>query len=265
MKIGFIGAGRMAGAFAKGLLANGFNAADIGCMSGSGTSARALAEETGIAFFETVEALVESADAIVLALKPFQLPELPESMRELSDGKVIISMVVGVQLEKLQRQFPSARNWVRFMPNTPSQIGCGVTGLSYAKAPSDAHRTLINSMLAAVGKTVEITEDQMDALTAVSGSGVAYVFEWAAAMIESGVKLGLSPEDAKALTLGTFSGASALMEAPEAPSPEALRDAVVSKGGTTEAALKVFSAEDQRGIIHQAMSAATERSRELSK
>lgn len=265
MKIGFIGAGRMAGAFAKGLLADGFDAADMGCMSGSGVSAQALASETGISLFESAEALVTSSDAVVLALKPFQLADLPEALNELSSGKVIISMLAGVRLEKLKKQFPQARNWVRFMPNTPSQIGRGVTGISYAETPSPEDRALIDAMLAAVGATVEISEDQMDALTAVSGSGVAYVFEWAAAMIASAEKLGLSPEDAKALTLGTFSGASALMESAEAPAPDALRDAVVSKGGTTEAALNVFAANDQRAVIHQAMSAAAERSYELSK
>ncbi|MGB0372952.1 MAG: pyrroline-5-carboxylate reductase [Opitutales bacterium] len=265
MKIGFIGAGRMAKAIAKGLLAKGFEADEVGCVSGSGSSARALSEETGVRFYEDVESLAKDASIWVLALKPFQLDDLPESLVKLSDGKLILSVLAGVKLEKLKLKFPNARNWVRTMPNTPSQIGAGVTGLSFANHPSAEDASIVDKMLSAVGRTVEIPEAQMDALTAVSGSGVAYVFEWAAGMMEAAVSLGLSPEDAKILTLDTFSGASALMQAQSEIHPEALRDAVVSKGGTTEAALSVFEANKTRTIIADAMTAAAERSKELSK
>lgn len=265
MEIGFIGAGRMASAVAKGMLAQGFSPQDLACASGSGKTARALAEDTQIQFFDTVNSLAESTSVWVLGLKPFQLSELPEELSSLSQGRLIISMLAGVKLEKLQKQFPNARNWVRIMPNTPSQIGQGVTGISYAHEPEATDRATVDKMLRAVGSSVTISEDQMDALTAVSGSGVAYVFEWASAMIEAGQALGLSSEVAQKLTLDTFFGASALMKAKADKDPSALRDAVVSKGGTTEAALKVFAEKNTRAIISAAMTAAADRSKELSK
>lgn len=255
----------MAGAFAKGLLSKGFEARELACMSASGESARALSEETGIHFFDSLEPLAQSASIWVLALKPFQLDDLPDDLAELSSGKLIISMLAGVKLERLQRKFPNARNWVRFMPNTPSQVGAGITGVSFAQRPGKEDAMKVDRMLGAVGSSVQIDEAQMDALTAVSGSGVAYIFEWAAAMIEAAKTLGLSEQDASRLTLETFAGASALMKAQSDTHPDVLRDAVVSKGGTTEAALNVFEEKETRSIILEAMSAAAKRSETLSK
>ena len=265
MEFGFIGAGRMASACVKGLLKNNFEPVQIGCLSATGGSARALAKETGIQFFDAIEALTRDASIWVLGMKPYQLGDLPESLAEASDGKLIISMLAGVKLEKLQKQFPKARNWIRIMPNTPSQIGAGITGVSYAHSPSAVDRASFETMLEALGKSAEIDESHMDALTAVSGSGVAYVFEWAASMIAAGEKMGLAAEVSKALTLQTFLGASKLMAESTELEPRQLRDAVVSKGGTTEAALNVFADADQSRLIERAMEAAATRSKELSK
>lgn len=254
----------MAAAIVKGLVNGSYPPSSIGCVSGSGTTAKALSDETGITVFDSVDSLAQEASVWVLALKPYQLSDLPDSLAELSKGKLILSVLAGIPLEKLQKHFPKARNWVRTMPNTPSQIGKGVTGVSYALSPSAEDQSMIGCMLSAVGSVITIDEMHMDALTSVSGSGVAYIFEWASAMMESAIAQGLPPEIASALTLETFTGASALMAAQPNTHPDTLRDAVVSKGGTTEAALNVFSKNNTRGIIDEAMRAAAQRSKELS-
>ena len=175
----------------------------------------------------------------------------------------MISVLAGRRIERLSKVFPSARNIVRFMPNTPSRIGAGITGWCAKSGLSAADRATVESLLGALGQAVEIPEAQMDALTGVSGSGPAYVFEFAAALRDGGVAAGLDRETAGKLANETILGAACLLARGTA-SPDALRDEVVSPNGTTFAALKRLSAGGFRDLIREAVLAAKARAEELS-
>jgi pyrroline-5-carboxylate reductase len=264
-KISFLGAGRMASAMVDGLLGQGgARPADLACTSGSDDTARLLAARTGITANDDLVSLLAGADAIVLACKPQQLASLDARLTELSAGKLVLSILAGKRLERLVEVFPKARNLVRAMPNTPGQIGAGVTGWC-AKAPLAApDQKIVNQILSSLGKTVELREDQLDAVTGLSGSGPAYVFEFAAALREAGIAAGLDRATAKLLASETILGSAKLLAQSDAEA-EALRDQVTSPNGTTFAGLQRMTARDFRGLIRETVLAATARSVELSK
>ncbi len=254
----------MASAMVDGLLATGFAAKDLACTGGADDTAKVLSARTGIAAHGTVADLLASADALVLACKPQQLAELDKSLGELTAGKLVLSILAGKRLERLQRVVPQARNVVRAMPNTPGQIGAGITGWCAAKSLSPADRALVNTILGALGKMVEVAEPQLDAITAVSGSGPAYVFEFAAALRDAGEAVGLSRAAAYQLAVETLLGSAKLMAQSSAEAEE-LRNQVTSPNGTTYAGLQRMSARDFRGIMKETVAAAKQRSEELSK
>lgn len=260
----FLGAGAMAGAMVRGLLAAGPTKPDgIICIGGNDPTAANLARDTGVLVASTFEELLDGADVLILACKPQNLADLPPALAELSAGKLIISIVAGKRLATLGQLFPHARNLVRVMPNTPGQIGAGISGWCANQPPTSADRGTLLELLQALGKAVEVTEDKMDAVTAVSGSGPAYVFEFAAALREAGIAAGLPAETALMLAQETILGAARLLAASETPA-ETLRDRVTSPNGTTFAALQVFQAREFRALIAEAVAAATKRSQELS-
>jgi pyrroline-5-carboxylate reductase len=263
-KLAFLGAGRMAGAIVDGLLASGAKRPEeIFCLGGAGTSARALASRTGIQLASDLATLAEGADVLVLACKPQQLATLDASLSELTRGCLVVSVLAGKRLPRLASVFPHARNLVRTMPNTPGQIGAGITGwcsLSPLMPEDDAR---VATLLKALGKSVQVPEEQIDALTAVSGSGPAYVFEFAAALRDAGVAAGLSRADSHALAIETLLGASKLLAASPA-APEDLRNQVTSPNGTTFAGLRVLESANFRDLIRNTVAAAKKRSEELS-
>jgi pyrroline-5-carboxylate reductase len=260
----FVGAGAMAGAMVRGLLAaNTTRPEDIICIGGNDPTAANLARDTGVLIASSFEELLDGADVLILACKPQNLADLPARLAELSAEKLVISIVAGKRLSTLAKLFPRARNLVRVMPNTPGQIGAGISGWSPQHEPTSTDRGTLLELLQALGQAVEVEEGMMDAVTAVSGSGPAYVFEFAAALREAGIAAGLPPETAKVLALQTLLGAAKLLVA-STDSAEVLRDRVTSPNGTTFAALQVFKARNFRGLIRDAVAAATQRSRELS-
>ena len=264
-KISFLGAGRMASAMVDGLLAKGgARPSDLACTSGPDDTARQLAARTGIAAHEDLAALLAGADAVVLACKPQQLASLDARLAELTAGKLILSILAGKRLERLVQVFPKARNVIRAMPNTPGQIGAGVTGWAARSSLTEADQRLVSQILGALGKTVELREEQLDAVTGVSGSGPAYVFEFAAALREAGVAVGLDVKTAKLLAIETLLGSAKLLEQSPAEAEE-LRNQVTSPNGTTYAGLQKMSAGNFRGLIRDTVQAATARSVELSK
>jgi pyrroline-5-carboxylate reductase len=161
------------------------------------------------------------------------------------------------------KTFPRARNLVRTMPNTPSQIGAGITGWCVRDPLAPADQTTVDTILGALGKAVEVVETQMDALTAVSGSGPAYVFEFAAALRDAGIAAGLNTETAQKLSVETLLGAARLLARMNIE-PETLRNQVTSPNGTTFAGLQRMAAGDFRGLIRETVLAAKARSEELS-
>lgn len=267
IKLAFIGAGRMATAIVHGILQEGiFEAPQIGCMCGNDGTGAELAKKSGIRYIPETEKLLLKNQIVVLACKPQQLDDLLGKMDHLTEGSLIISILAGARIKKLAKVFPNARNIVRSMPNTPGQIGAGVTVFSPQKPLESQDLLAVESILSSLGMFMELPEDQLDAVTAVSGSGPAYLFEFAIAMRKAAVNAGLSEEVAGTLTRETIFGAAKLMEN-SWMKPEELRDAVTSPGGTTEAALNAMMSErpNLHRLLDNAVSAAKKRSIELSK
>lgn len=264
-KIAFLGAGNMAAAIVDGLLAkSAAAAAELVCYSGSGKTAAALALKTGIGRAQNLDELLDGADTLIVAFKPQHLAVADPRLAELTAGKLVISVLAGKRVQTLAKTFPRARNLVRTMPNTPSQIGAGITGWCVRDALSAADQTTVETILGALGKSVEIAETQMDTLTALSGSGPAYVFEFAAALRDAGVAAGLSSETAQKLSVETLLGAARLL-ARKNIEPETLRNQVTSPNGTTFAGLQRMASGNFRGLIRETVLAAKARSEELSK
>jgi pyrroline-5-carboxylate reductase len=262
--IAFLGAGNMAAAMVDGLIGKrALPASDLVCFSGSGKTAAALAARTGVRQANNLEELLRDADALIVAFKPQHLASADPRLAQLTAGKLVISVLAGKRIDTLGRTFPQARNIVRTMPNTPGQIGAGVTGWCTRAPLSDADRRVVDQVLTALGTAVDVPEPDMDALTAVSGSGPAYVFEFAAALRDAGVAAGLSRATAEKLSVQTLLGAAQLL-ARKAIDPEVLRDQVTSPNGTTFAGLQRMAARDFRGLIRETVAAAKARSEELS-
>ena len=264
-KIAFLGAGRMASAIVDGLLAKKVSApADLAAVDGGDDTARTLSARTGIAAPADLAALLVSADTIVLACKPQQLASLDARIADLAAGKLVLSILAGKRLVRLAAVFPRARNLVRAMPNTPGQIGAGISAWCALQSLTAGDRATVDAILGALGQVIELPEPQLDAVTGLSGSGPAYVFEFAAALRDAGVAAGLPRAMAWKLSLETVLGSARLM-ARTGMEPETLRDQVTSPNGTTFAGLQRMAARDFRGIIRETVVAATERSKELSK
>jgi pyrroline-5-carboxylate reductase len=173
--------------------------------------------------------------------------------------------MAGITLERLREAFPKARNIVRSMPNTPGQIGEGVTGYLFAQGPSSEDAQLVNKVLSSLGEACLVEfEDDIDRVTAISGSGPAYLFEFACALEKAAEDIGLSPDLAEKLSRQTIVGAAKLIEQ-SGLHPEELRNQVTSPNGTTQAALESFSSSQLREIVIKAANAARERSIELSR
>ncbi len=264
LKIAFLGAGRMASAIIDGLLSTRAAAsADIAVLGGSGATATALVARTGVRLAADLPDLAREADLFVVAFKPQHLAGADPRLAELTRGKLVLSVLAAKTLARLARTFPHARNLVRTMPNTPAAIGAGVTGWAALRELSPADRATVVSLLSAMGREIELPEDQIDALMAVSGCGPAFVFEFTAALREAGVACGLARETAHLLALETVVGAAKLM-AHTGTEPEELRNQVTSPKGTTYAGLQVMAARDFRGLLRDTTLASKARSAELS-
>lgn len=264
-RIAFLGAGNMAAAMVEGLLEQGdFTADNIVCMSGSGGTAAALSAKTGIILAHSPETLLAAAETLVVAFKPQHLAAADTRFGALTAGKLVISVLAGKRLARLAQVFPQARNLVRAMPNTPAQIGAGMSGWCSLHPLDTPDRTTVEKLLGALGRHVEIPETQMDALTALSGCGPAYFFEFAAALRDAGVAAGLAPEAAQELTLETLLGAARLL-ARKNIEPEILRNQVTSPNGVTYAGLKRMEAGNFRALMLDTVLTAKARSEELSK
>jgi pyrroline-5-carboxylate reductase len=263
-EIAFLGAGSMAAAMVDGLIAKGTYApGKIICIGGSGASAPALSKRTGIRLARSHEELLSGADTLVVAFKPQNLAGVDARLGALAADRLVVSVLAGKRLEALTQAFPKARNVVRSMPNTPGQIGAGLTGWCSNKPLSPADRRTLEQIFGALGRAIELPESQMDAFTAISGCGPAYVFEFAAALRDAGLAVGFEPAAAKLLAVETLIGASKLLAARNVD-PEVLRSEVTSPNGVTAAGLRRMADRDLRGIIREAIIAARARSEELS-
>lgn len=263
MNITFIGGGNMAGALITGLLQKGFDPSAIGVVEISAEGRDRLREKFGIATHEEIDAAAIAADIIVLAVKPQQLHGVATQLRGLLDGKLVISIAAGVRSADLSRWLDGHAVIVRAMPNTPAMVLAGVTGLCALPGVPEHQRRQAEIILGAVGTTLWLEkETQMDAITAISGSGPAYVFLFIEALQEAAVELGFTPDQARTLSLETFLGAAKLASQ-SSEGVATLRARVTSKGGTTERAILAMETAGIKQVIIQAAQAACLRSREL--
>ncbi len=265
MNITFIGGGNMASAIIGGLRARQFDA-DALRAADVDPEARNRIEQKypGVLCFSSASEAIRGGDVIVLAVKPQQLREAVAGLGIVGNAHLIVSIAAGITLESLGRWLGGYTRLIRAMPNTPALIGAGMSGL-YADPShvSAADRSHAEAILGAVGETLWIdAADKMDAVTAVSGSGPAYVFYFIEALEQAAQELGLAPDAARRLALQTFTGASRLA-AGSADPVAMLRERVTSKGGTTEAALQCMAADQVKDSIVRAIKAANARGREL--
>lgn len=263
-KITFIGAGNMASSLIGGLLAQGTPAAHI-CASEPSAERRAqITQQFNIQTFADNQQACADADIIILAVKPQIMRQVCESLaQQLTTQQLIISIAAGITTASLA-QWLQHQSIVRCMPNTPALVQQGISGLFAAEAVSTAQKQAAEHILNAVGASVWLSEEQqIDAVTAVSGSGPAYFFLLVEAMVEAGVKLGLNEHTAKQLAQQTALGAARMLcESPL--SAAELRQQVTSPQGTTDAAIRSFQAAGFESIVSQALAAAAQRSAELA-
>lgn len=268
LSIAFIGGGNMAAALASGLAgkvcpAGNIHVIDINQDGHAAWQARGMTTATA-----PNEALARCR-VWVFAVKPQNMKDVVASTRQwLQDDTLVVSVAAGIRADTLAGWLGSPgapfKRLVRCMPNTPALVGAGITGLAALDGVSETDRELAATLLASVGQVVWVADDvALDGVTALSGSGPAYVFLFLEALVAGGLKVGLTEAQAKQLALGTLAGATKL--AAESTEPLAvLRERVTSKGGTTAAALAAFGDAGFGGIVEDAMAAAARRSRELA-
>jgi len=265
-QIAFVGGGNMATSLIGGLLARGMSPAQIVVADPEPSQRARLEHDHGVSTVADAAAAAATAQTIVLAVKPQQMAEVARSIAGLVATRrpLVISVAAGIRLQDLARWLGPGVPLVRCMPNRPALIGAGITALFAAAEVPAASRAAADRILAACGPTVWVPEEsQLDVVTAVSGSGPAYVFLLIECLESAGIELGLDPATARRLAVETAHGAGRM--AAESPdSPAELRAQVTSKGGTTAAALQVLDTAGVRAIFAAAVAAGARRSSELA-
>jgi pyrroline-5-carboxylate reductase len=264
MKISFVGGGNMATALIAGLAGKVAQAADIHVIDPNPEALEKLRAQYGVSAAPEIGAPVAASDVIVLAVKPQQMREVALRLQsQLAARPLVLSIAAGIRANDLSRWLGGYGAIVRTMPNTPALIGQGITGMVAMAGVSAAQKEAADSILRAVGKTVWLeSEDMIDPVTAVSGSGPAYVFFFLEAMQQAALEMGLSAEQGRELAIATFTGAAQLAAQSHEP-VEVLRQRVTSKGGTTYAAITSMEQAGVKQAIVDAMKAAAARGREL--
>ena len=268
--ITFIGGGNMGRALISGLLANGFEPNQISVVEANASTALKLYEDFGVQGIGALEQIAfdfSKNNVVVMAIKPQDFNVVAKGLASKlkhasAPGPLILSIAAGIRLKDMSRWLDHAR-CVRAMPNTPALIGKGITGLFADAAVNESDRALAQTICNAVGQAVWVSEEKlMDAVTAVSGSGPAYVFAFLEAMQSAGEKLGLDAQTARKLAYATLEGATQLAHNSDEHAG-ILRERVTSKGGTTAAALDVMKQQGWHEILEKAISAASQRGKAM--
>lgn len=268
--ITFIGGGNMGRALISGLLANGFEAKQLSVVEANASTGLQLHQDFGVQIIGALDQIafdVSKNNVVVMAIKPQDFNVVAKSLsaklkHAAGPGPLILSIAAGIRLKDMSRWLKHER-CVRAMPNTPALIGKGITGLFADAAINASDRALAETICNAVGQTVWVNEEKlMDAVTAVSGSGPAYVFAFLEAMQSSGEKLGLDPATARKLAYATLEGATQLAHNSDEHAG-VLRERVTSKGGTTAAALDMLKQLDWHGALEKAIDAASQRGKAM--
>jgi len=267
MKIAFIGGGNMAAALIAGLAGKVAPGANIHVVDPNPASLEKLHAQHGVSTAAAADAAVAEAEVIVLAVKPQSMREVAGQLLPLlqASGRepLLLSIAAGIRAADLSRWLGGYGAIVRTMPNTPALIGQGVTGMVASSGVSAAQREAADRIMKAVGQTVWLEDEaQIDPVTAVSGSGPAYVFYFIEAMQQAALELGLTAEQGTQLAIATFTGAAQLAAQSDEP-VSVLRERVTSKGGTTYAALTSMENSGVKAAIVTALKAAAARGKEL--
>ena len=263
MKITFLGGGNMASALIGGLLNNGFPANEIAVIEIGEESRANLEKRFGVRCFAEPDATALYCDALLIAVKPQQMREACLPLQKFLAQQLVISVAAGLRLADLSRWLGGHDKLVRVMPNTPALIGSGVTALYALPTVSEAERLGAERIMNAVGSSLWVNEEaQIDAVTAISGSGPAYVFYFIEALQQAALELGFSARQSRHLSIETVLGSARLAALSEEPA-SVLRERVTSKGGTTEAALSEMGRLGLKEAIIAGVRAAHERSGEI--
>lgn len=260
--IAFIGGGNMAGALIGGLVKSGRDGRTIIVIDPGDAQRDKLHADYGVRALPAADPSLEEASLVVWAVKPqyFQAAALPCAPHV--ERALHLSVMAGIRSDAIAHAARTQRV-VRAMPNTPALIGQGITGLYARDAVNAAERCCIEQVIAPTGQLLWVSQEHdLDAVTALSGSGPAYVFYFVEAMMQAATEMGLSEAQGKQLALATFAGATSLAAASLEP-PQVLRERVTSKGGTTHAALTALEADGVKAAFVKALKAAQQRAREL--
>lgn len=265
-KVAFIGAGNMNSAIILGLINNGFSAQDIIVSNPSPQKRQQLAKEHGINETASNIEAAQFADVIVLGVKPHFIESVcQEISNEINaQEKCFISVAAGTTIAQIQAALKSESSVIRVMPNTPSQLGLGVSGAFASKQVTKEQEQFADQLMQATGIVKWLqSESEIDYITAISGSGPAYFFLFMEAMATEAVRLGFSEQDAREIIQQTALGAANMVVKNDIPIAQ-LRENVTSKGGTTQAALKAFTDGDLPHLVSNAMQAAIARAKEMA-
>jgi pyrroline-5-carboxylate reductase len=262
-RIAILGAGVMGETLLSAILRSGHDAADLVVSEKREERAAELREAYGVTVTGNAEA-VAGADLVLIVVKPQDVPALLEEIADaLRPGATVVSLAAGTRLDAMTSALPDGIAVIRAMPNTPALVGEGMFGISPGPGVSDEQLAAVVTLLESGGKVVVIDESQQDAVTAVSGSGPAYVFYLAEAMIAGGIDAGLDEDTARSLTAQTLVGAAKLLAESDATAEE-LRRRVTSPNGTTHAAITTFDERGAKDALIAGVAAAAARSAELS-
>lgn len=263
--LGFLGAGNMAQALIRGVIAAGVHrASDVQVSDSAAQQRRRARSRFGVASTDSNADLVRRSKVVVLAVKPQVLPQVLEEVRaEARPSQLFVSIAAGVPISRIERGLGGDVRVLRVMPNTPALLGLGMSVLVPGRHATRRDVALAMKLFRSIGDAVAVEDEALiDPVTGLSGSGPAYVYRFAEALIAGGVEQGLSPELARRLAFQTITGAAAMMQRTK-ESPAELRQKVSSPGGTTLAGLGVMEQRNFEGTVRAAIGAATARSREL--
>ncbi|MDH2998027.1 pyrroline-5-carboxylate reductase [Pasteurellaceae bacterium LFhippo2] len=266
-KIAFIGAGNMAFAIISGLINSGYPTHLMSANNKSNAERREQLRQMGLQVNFTNRQAVEQADVVILAVKPQMMADVCAEFTDVDfSDKWVISVAAGISVSRLEQLLPSAKNIIRSMPNTPSLIGEGMSGLFAKKSVNQTGCQFAEQLLSAVGKYYWVeTESQLNQIIAITGSSPAYFFKFMESMQKSAIAMGFSEDDSRRLIQSVALGAAKMVVENPDINLATLRENVTSKGGTTAQALAIFEQYDLDKIVDQAMNAAIKRAEEMEK
>lgn len=262
LKIGLLGAGNMGTAIVRGLVEKSVYPQNISVFDVDAKKVAQIRKVANVKAAKSARQCVSLSDVVILAMKPQNLQEAVADVASSLDAQaLVISIAAGVPIAKIESYFKKPISLIRVMPNMPALVGSGMSAFSVGRHATGKHKKIAEAVLGSFGEVTEVPERLLDLVTAVSGSGPAYYFLLAEKMIEAAYELGMKVDVAKKLVYQTALGSGRVMAGGE--DPEVLIERVASKGGTTEAALKVFRRMGFGKIVQDAVKAAYKRSREL--